>query len=436
MSLDEALKVPSWLHLELTFRSRYEYLGNQFRPLFPGDDRALSLRTTFLTEFLLDPVGVGIELADSRVYLDDDNTPLNTTLINPLDILQLYVRGTVPDAFAPGASLRIQAGRQTLDLGSRRLLARNRFRNTINTFSGLDVEWTSAKRDVGRFFATVPVRRRPNLLDALEGNDVEYDQELSSTVFWGLFYGSRPWRQPLRAEAYVVGLHEDDDDEVQTRNRDFLTCGVRLLGKDAPGRFDFEVEAAFQSGTSRYTRLIEDTTDLDHAAWFVHGAVGYTFDVSWRPRLVLQYDYASGDADPSDGKQGRFDTLFGARRFDFGPTGIWGAFARSNFHSAAIRFLAAPHPRVPVLFAYRPGWIAEARDLWTTTLIWDPSGRSGTFLGHQFEGSARWWVLPGNLAVEGGFAYLRLGEFPKTAPLGTLAIDSSTYAYAQLIFQM
>lgn len=434
--LDQALNTPDWLHLEFTHRTRFESLWNQFRPVFPGDDRALSLRTTLLTEFRFNRVAMGIEVADSRVYLEDDNTPLDTTLINPLDFLQVYVRADLRDAFTAGANLRITAGRQTMDLGSRRFLARNRFRNTINTFTGLDVEWTGPNGTMGRAFATVPVRKRPDLFDALSGNDIEFDRELTATFFWGLFYGSRPWSGHVRAEAYVLGLEEDDDDGVPTRNRDFLTYGFRLLSKDEPGRFDFELETAVQSGKSRSTVRPDDTTDLDHLSFFVHGAVAYTFDRAWQPRLVLQCDYASGDADPTDGDQGRFDTLFGARRFEYGPTGIWGAFARSNFRSAALRFMAEPHPGLPVMFAYRPGWLAEASDLWTTTRIWDPEGRSGTFLGHQFEGSARWWILPGNLALEGGFAYLRFGYFPKNAPLGALTIDSSTYAYAQLIFQM
>jgi hypothetical protein len=43
----------------------------------------------------------------------------------------------------------------------------------------------------------------------------------------------------------------------------------------------------------------------------VHTTFGYTFDVSWSPRLSTELDCASGD-DPNDGRWGRFNTLFAA----------------------------------------------------------------------------------------------------------------------------
>jgi hypothetical protein len=434
-TLDEGLRTPDWLHLFFTQRTRYEYLWNQFRPFAPGDDRAVSLRTTFLAEFRFDKIAGGIEIADSRVYLDDDNTPLSNTLINPVDFVQAYVEGRVRDALAPGAELRLRAGRRTIDVGSRRFVARNRFRNTINAFTGLDVEWTSAQQDTARLFVTVPVRRRPTVFDALEDNDAEFDSELTSTIFWGLFYGSRPWGSGLRTEFFAFGLHEEDD-EVPTRDRNLVTPGARFLRPAAPGRWDFELEAALQAGSSRFSSLPEDTANLSHLAWFFHGAVGRTFRGPWRPRIALIYDHATGDRDPLDDTMERFDTLFGARRFELGPTGIWGAFARSNIRSPAVRFDFHPNLKLTGYVAYRPAWLASARDIWTTTLIWDPTGRSGSFLGHQIDGAARWWIFGENLAIEGGFAYLWLGEFPKSAPNGTPGAGDPAYVYVQVLFQI
>jgi hypothetical protein len=361
---------------------------------------------------------------------------LNTTLINPLDFLQAYVGASFRDMFAGGASGRILAGRQTMDLGSRRLVARNRFRNTINTFTGIDMQWTSPGRDLFRAFVTFPVRRRPTVFDALDDNEIEFDTELTDSLFWGLFCGSRPWFGSIRAEVYLFGLHEQDEDEVPTRNRDLLTPGLRLYRAPQPGRFDFEIETVVQTGTSRATVLPADVTDLDHSAFFVHGSLGRTFTGRWQPRLVLQYDYASGDRDPFDGANERFDTLFGARRFELGPTGIYGALGRSNLNSPGVRVEVLPHRKVEAFLAYRPAWLAEARDRWTTTLIRDVTGSSGTFLGHQIEAASRWWVLPGNVALDTGFAHLRLGEFPKNAPDGNPDAEDPVYVYVQVGFQI
>jgi hypothetical protein len=98
--------------------------------------------------------------------------------------------------------------------------------------------------------------------------------------------------------------------------------------------------------------------------------------------LLAQFNYASGDNDPNDGKNNRFDTLFGARRFEFGPTSIYGAFSRCNLISPGIRLQVKPPGRVSGFTGYRVNWLASDRDAWMTANVVDPSGLSGSFLGH------------------------------------------------------
>ena len=45
------------------------------------------------------------------------------------------------------------------------------------------------------------------------------------------------------------------------------------------------------------------------------------------------YDYASGDSNPNDNKNGRFNTLFGIENFQFTHSGIRSLFKRSNISS-------------------------------------------------------------------------------------------------------
>ncbi len=185
-----------------------------------------------------------------------------------------------------------------------------------------------------------------------------------------------------------------------------------------------------QLGTSRASKKATDTTDLTHRAASVHASGGYRLDVAWSPRLALQYDFASGDGDPGDERNGRFDPLFGARRFELGPTGIFGAFARSNISSPGLRVEVAPHKKVDAFAGYRLYWLASARDEWTTAKLVDPSGSSGTFVGHQLEARVRWNVLPKNLSFEVGGAYLIRGEFATDAPLARSA--SPVFFYSQV----
>ena len=144
------------------------------------------------------------------------------------------------------------------------------------------------------------------------------------------------------------------------------------------------------------------------------------------------FDYASGDRDPDDDGNERFDTLYGARGFDYGPTGIYGALARSNLKSPALRLELELRRDVKAAATYRPAWLASDRDRWTTTAIRDPSGSSGSFIGHQLDGVVEWEILPGNLALEAGLAYLRLGAFPKRAPNGDPDAGDPLYGYFQL----
>ena len=75
----------------------------------------------------------------------------------------------------------------------------------------------------------------------------------------------------------------------------------------------------------------------------------------WSPRLIFQYDYASGDDDPNDADNNRFDTLYGARRFDFGPTGIYGPFARANLSTPGMRIKLKPAANMLLAFLHYAG---------------------------------------------------------------------------------
>jgi hypothetical protein len=148
---------------------------------------------------------------------------------------------------------------------------------------------------------------------------------------------------------------------------------------------DFEVEAAYQYGRSLGSSLGEESRSLDHRAHFEHIEIGYSFAGLWMPRLAAQLDYASGDRNPGDDQNNRFDSLYGSRGFDFGPTGIYGAFARSNLISPGYRVSVNPAPDVELMVAHRYFRLASKTDAWTSGGWQDLNGESGNDLGHQVE---------------------------------------------------
>lgn len=425
----EATGAPSWLRFGLSHRTRFEALANQFRSGAGDDARALSLRTLITAEVSRDWFFSKLELQDSRAYASDE-TPLSTGIVNPADVLQLYGGLQLADLLSAGDSFQLKVGRQTMDLGSRRLLARNRYRNTINQFTGLDVSWTSSTKHHVRVFAVMPVVRRPSDADALGGNDFERDEENEDALFWGFLFRAPAVLSGATLEVLAVGLHERDGD-IPSRNRQLISPSVRIYRKPAPGEIDFQAEGIVQVGSSRASPAPDDTQDLDHRAFFAHGEAGFTFAAAWTPRVVAQFDYASGDRDPDDDENNRFDTLFGARRFDFGPTSIYGAFARSNLMTPALRLQLAPAAKITTFAAYRPFWLASDTDAWTTTGLRDPAGDSGSFLGHQVEARVRWNLLPKNIRLEAGAAYYLRGGFAEGVSGGS--DEAAAFVYTQVI---
>jgi hypothetical protein len=150
------------------------------------------------------------------------------------------------------------------------------------------------------------------------------------------------------------------------------------------------------------------------SAGFVHADVGYLFPGTARARLSIEYDHASGDG-PGSGN-GRFDTLFGMRRADLAPAGIYAQIGRTNILTPGVRLEIAPSRRFDGFFSYRAMWLADRHDAFSTTGVRDPAGRSGRFAGHQWEGRIRWTLLPDRLRAEVNATLLSKGRFLRDAP--------------------
>ena len=428
--LSRALDLPEWLELGGHHRSRYETLDGQFRISDAASDRIAVFRTALRTSARFDRTGLVLEVIDSREQLADQGTPLNNGMVNTLALLQAYVAVELRDLMRPGSVSRVRIGRQTMDVGSRRLVARNRFRNTINHFTGIHGSWTAPSGATLQAFGVLPVDRLPSDRDRLLDNDAARDREDFDVQFWGWHVAFPGFVSAATGEMYLFGLHEDDGPDRATRNRRTYTAGFRLSRRPASGHVNFGLESALQTGESRASSAGTDTADLDHLAHFQHLHVGYTIGRPWSPRLEFLLDWASGDGDPSDGNNNRFDTLYGARRFELGPTGIYGAFARGNLLSPGYRLNLKPDRNLGLMVAHRFYWMASDRDAWTTSGVRDDTGGSGRHLGNQAEVRIRWELFPGNLRLEAGAARLLIGGFVEDAPGATVDRDP-TFAYMQ-----
>tara|TARA_B100000686_G_scaffold324974_1_gene381192 strand:+ start:2952 stop:4418 length:1467 start_codon:yes stop_codon:yes gene_type:complete len=429
-------RLSSWLSLSAQQRVRYETLNRQFRSRANGSDQAVSIRTLAqITARLNQSFKIHFELQDSRVEKVDSGTKLNASVVNSAELLESNIEWITKGLFQPGSISIFRLGRLTADIGKRRFLARNRFRNTKNAFTGIDWIWKSNDNITLRILGVLPVVRQPTTSKRILKNDVFLDKESFDRVLWGLFCSkpNMPWGG--KGEFYLFGLIEKDGSGFATRNRTLYTPGFRFFRHKKSDKFDYEWETAFQFGKSRATLSSADTFDLDHFAHFHHIEMGYRFSGDWSPRLVLAFDYASGDRDPNDGSNGRFDTLFGATVFDFGPTGIYRPFVRSNIFGPGIKLEIKPNPRASAYIHYRSLWLASSKDLWTgNSGLRDVDGNSDSFLGQQWFLRAKWQVLA-NMRLEAGIAYRIDGNFQKTASLSPRAGETIfSYLSTTLVF--
>lgn len=424
--LHAALGAPSDWRIEGSFRARIEGIDGQFRPTAADYDIVTTLHTIVLAEYDSGPVRIGAELYDARAYFQRPQSSVGTGEVNALELAQAYLGFDLGDALGPGTTSTLTAGRMTINVGSRRLVSRQNFRNSTNAYTGMRLEWTDAARDRLTLFWVLPHTRLPGDPAGIVANGVVFDREsLALQYFGGSFTRAGVLGGSL--EVYGYGLLERDAAGFQTSNRRLFTPGLRLFRAPHANAFDWDIEGIYQLGTARATANPNDRRDLAVGAYFVHLELGRTLALPWAPRLAVQYDRASGDGGNPD-RLGRFDTLFGARRFDYGPTSLFGAFGRANLSLVGTRLDVVPAPRWDGLFAWRAAWLESRTDSFSATGVRDRSGGSGRFAGHQLEARARYWVIPEVLRAEIGGAVLFKGDFLRQAPNGRDNGDS-TYGY-------
>ena len=394
-----ALHLPDWIDLGLENRTRFESYDHPWRSTQRtgggGTDEQLALRSRMR-------VGLGgngpfrflFEGQDARALSNDEPGDFkNNTSVNQFDILQFLGSVTINNVGGSGLRTDLHFGRMTMDFGMRRYVARNDFRNTTNAFDG--VHWQIGEGQSWRFraFFVEPVNR------SLE----QPDDHSTKSLFWGTYAESAhlPW---FNVNAFYFGLN---DQQLQNRNlhRSYSTFGLRLFKSPAINELDYEFEGAVQTG---------QLGTVEHFAYNPNVEVGYTFNLPWTPRLLAQYTYASGTRNQEGGRVGTFDPLFGARRFDLNPTGIFGPFFRSNINTPGWRLILKPDDTLILTVKQRFWFLAEKTAIFTGGPLQDATGQSGNSLGHDVELRAQWaplWAMRQNLDFDFGYVHWFKGSY-------------------------
>ncbi|MEO8315651.1 MAG: alginate export family protein [Pseudomonadota bacterium] len=395
-------------------RIRQEYLDGQYRPGFDNKDDLLALRSSVLAEWKHDAWKVVGEISDSRAYETGVDSVLSTNDVNAFEPVQAYVSREFGPVFGKGSSVTVQAGRMLVNLASRRLISSDEFRNTPQGSTGIRADLRLGSKATWTAFYLMPQQRRPDDFSSLLDNKVALDREGQDQRLWGAT-AAKPGLLPYGAtgEFTYVRLQEHDHGTHATRNRDLHTLSLRAIRDPKAGQLDFELETILQSGHIRASTAANAAT-LDVQAWFLHADAGYTFSGLGKPRLSAEFDYAGGDGPGADYQ--RFDTLFGMRRGDLAPSGIYGALGRTNLQSLGLRLEAAPSSALEVMGTYRLLWAADRHDSFSTSGIRDASGGAGSFAGQQLDGRVRYWIVPQKLRAEVNAVWLMRAGLLRNAP--------------------
>lgn len=398
-----ALRGVDWLDFGADFRFRFELRDNDFRRDREALDLPILLRTRAYLGLreLVDPLRFAVEIEDARIA----NTLFEETDrdVNTVEPIQLYGELYFRDLLGRGTPVVVRGGRVAFELLDRRLVARNEWRNTTNTFQGVQLSLGERRSEVqAELFALQPLDRAMHELDAPHPGQ----------WFFGAVGALRSWSELFTLEPYAMRLRQERT--ADDAPRDVQHLGLRSFGVVGDTGLDFDAHLAGQLGV---------VDGRDHAAAGMVLEGGYTLPHRTKTRLSAQYGYGSGDASPGDRRSGRFDRFYGfARPWSNDDYMQW-----ENLHSAKLRVEMWPAKWLQADAGLNAYWLASATDRWNAAGLRDEAGESGSFIGHELD--ARVILRPASrVALNLGYAYFRAGEFTRNAGRA----GSSNFGYAEL----
>ncbi|MEP7355476.1 MAG: alginate export family protein, partial [Acidobacteriota bacterium] len=282
-------ELPKWLKFSGNYQGRFEgFTGGGYKP---NSSDAYFLNR-FRLNMLIAPspwLRFNFQAQDARVWGKNQNPPV-VPFQNTLDLRQAYVEIGDSETKAWG----VRAGRQELVFGEQRLIGHLNWVNDARSFDAVRATWRHKGARVDAFASTVVTQV-----------DGEFDRAIrvKADNFHGIWANLPTLVKGVTIEPYLLWR--------VTRNlksetgilgkRDFKTYGIRFSGKVAKV-WDYTSETNGQKGS-----LANDSI----GAFAGHWQIGYTMPKAmWKPRWLLEYNYATGDKNPTDNKRGTFDQLY------------------------------------------------------------------------------------------------------------------------------
>jgi hypothetical protein len=352
----------------------------------------------------------GFVLSRLRLNIEVKPTPWFSTFVQAQDaeaggIQPKHVTSSMKDVFdlrqaylefrsGEKGWFRLRIGRQELRYGQERLIGVSDWTNVTRVFDAVRLVIGTDKAHVDVFSSAVVV-----------DYPTSFDTHPGGLTFHGI-YGSFSDLVPKASiEPYLLwkAIPVVTSEEGKLGDENLWTYGFRWTGK-TPRNFDYTVEAAKQGGNYSSDQI---------EAWGGYGIAGYSIPrLPLKPRLSVQYDYASGDNKKKDGIVGTFDQLYPSNHDVFGLVDLFGW---RNIRQMRAGMSVKPIDRLNVNFDFRDLYLANGNDsLYGSTgsvLVKTPAaGALHDGIGQEPELSTT-YLLRRNITIGAGYAYLFAGRF-------------------------
>lgn len=337
------------------------------------------------------------------------------------DILQAWVEIGNETS---GASLKV--GRQPFNFGNQRLFGNPQWKNSTNAWDAIRLHYASSTWTMDLFTGS-PVTFINNKWNQ---SDTFNTHESRNAIASGAYFSSKtliPWQS--NTDIFLFN---------QVGNKNSAATGAPLaatgysniwnlgtLWKGDPSKlnnWDYELEADVQFGKA---------AGLNHRAFAGHAGAGYNFKSSWKPRLGVQYNYASGDSNPNDGKSTTFQNMFPGNHaiYGFMDTTGW-----MNMMNPQVNFSIQPTEKLKVTFDWMTFWNATNGDAWyganTSTRVRPVTAAAQSaskYRGMELDLNA-YYKLNKHVSLQTGYSMYIAGSY--LAKTG--ASDSAHFGYLQM----
>jgi len=160
--LQQAIGNPADWNITASVRVRYETLDGGARAGFEPDSDLIAIKSTLAIEYKSGALWIGAQLDDSRIYRGSADGSVTANDVNTFEPVQAYVGLDLGDALGKGSKTSLLGGRFMTNLGSRRFLSSDEYRNATSAYTGLRVDFKAAEGTAATLFYLLPQLHLPD----------------------------------------------------------------------------------------------------------------------------------------------------------------------------------------------------------------------------------------------------------------------------------